>query len=161
MPSYLSESLQLAVYVDGRLDDVSVLPAQWRWSCRNMPFDTRRPRVPGGSHAGLEHPPIGLQSCSVVPCRPGTPSHWTSELQRRAMQAWNTLPLDFRAAPSLAMFQRRLKLSRFNASFPDDRNLISDLSILYSAPVTVLNCDSVTLIISLIIIIIKTTVVAW
>ena len=78
-----------------------------------------------------------------------------------ATQAWNTLPLDFRAAPSLATFQRRLKLSRFNASFPDDRNLISDLSILYSAPVTVLNCDSVTLIISLIIIIIKTTVVAW
>jgi len=37
-----------------------------------------------------------------------------------AVQAWYTLPLDVRAAPSLAAFQRRLKLSLFHASFSDD-----------------------------------------
>jgi len=37
-----------------------------------------------------------------------------------AARAWDALPLDARAPPSLAMFRRRLKLPLFHASFPDD-----------------------------------------
>jgi len=37
-----------------------------------------------------------------------------------AARAWNALPLDVKAAPSLAAFWRRLKLPLFHSSFPGD-----------------------------------------
>ena len=84
VPSYLSESLQLAADVDGR----------------------RRLRA--------------ASSVTLV-----IPATRRSTLGDRvfpvaAVQAWNALPLDVKAAPSLAAFRQRRKLPLFHASFPGD-----------------------------------------
>jgi len=69
------------------------------------------------------------------------------------MDPWNALPSGVRAVLFLASFRQKLKQTLFLRSFPDER--LATLTVcLYIAPGTVYNCDSVTLISSLVIIII-------
>jgi len=72
------------------------------------------------------------------PRMPGTPSHWTSELHCH----W---PCYGKGSNCLCFMCHFLTT---------DNWLLSDLAILYSACVTVLNCDSITLISSLVIIVV-------
>jgi len=56
---------------------------------------------------------VGLsRNTSFNARRPCIPSH--------SRTAWNALPLDVKAALSLAAFQRKLQLPLFHALFPDD-----------------------------------------
>ena len=64
-----------------------------------------------------------------------------------AARTWNALPSGVRAAPSLTTFRQKLKQTLFLQSFPDE--WLATMC-LYSVPVTVCNCDSVTLISSLV-----------